>query len=556
MTRFLVTSLLLVLVQACEPARELANCNLDGVVDPGEECDDGNADATDDCTNTCHVARCGDGVLRIDRLPGEPGFEACEIGEELAGVRCSSCSFGRCGDGVVTEGEACDDGNEVSEDACISCSRAACGDQVVRQDVPEGEPGFERCDDGNDDEEDGCTSRCEPPRCGDGLLRVDRAPGERGYEACDDGNDDNTDECLDDCRAAFCGDGYLRGDLEPDDEGYESCDDGNLDDLDACTEGCHSARCGDGFLRQDLEPGSEGYEVCDDGNTDDDDGCSGDCSELRANCGDGILEVPAEACDDGNRFGGDDCSADCRQDLTEVSIEGGCFDQGAPTGAGNDTPVHRVCLSTYFFSRKEVTRHRYRQYLAAAEGVLPPEGWSDSPDHREDQPIVRVTYDEAQAYCSYFGQRLPTESEWEFAARGGTLGLAYPWGDQPVPDCERVAKTSRSGEANPDACVPRQDNVYQWFEPCTRPEGNSIHQPGLCDLIGNVREWVADLYSSSAYSARGAETQNPVYEASGSNRVIRGKIGTAWKRDNGNPSTPRNDVGFRCARGGDPTPEE
>jgi len=554
-SRLLFAIVWLGLAQACEPARELSNCNLDGVVDSGEECDDGNADAFDGCTNTCHFARCGDGVLRIDLLPGEPGFEACEAGEEAGGVRCSSCSFGVCGDGVVNEGEACDDGNEISEDSCISCSRAACGDQFVRQDVAEGEPGFERCDDGNDNEEDGCTSRCEPPRCGDGLRRLDRELGERGYEACDDGNDDNTDACLDDCMEARCGDGHVRAGLDPGEAGFEGCDDGNVDDFDACVEGCRAARCGDGFLRQDVEPGNEGYEACDDGNTDDDDGCAGDCSELRANCGDGVLEVPAEACDDGNRFDGDDCSADCRQDLTEVSIDGDCFDQGAPTGAGNDTPAHRVCLSTFFLSRKEVTRRRYRQYLAAAAEVDAPDGWSESPDHREDQPIVRVTYDEAQAYCRYFGKRLPTESEWEFAARGGALGLTYPWGDQP-PDCERVAKTSRSGEANPNECVPRQDNVYQWFAPCSRPIGNSIHQPGLCDLIGNVREWVADRYSSSAYGARGGETQNPVYEASGSNRVIRGKIGTAWKRDNGSPTTPRQDVGFRCARGSDPIPEE
>lgn len=491
-------------------------------------------------------------IRRLFILLGLIGTVAASCGEQVV-VRETPAL---CGNGEIEAGEACDDGNESSTDGCTTgCDLARCGDGVKRSDIDITEAGYEACDDGNDLDADGCLNNCSESFCGDGVLRIDLPEQADRYEACDDANDVDEDGCLD-CVVASCGDGVVRLDVEAGGVGYEACDDGNEDDLDACLQGCRSARCGDGFLRQDLDSGEVGYEVCDDGNTDDDDGCSADCSELRANCGDGLIEVPAEACDDGNRFDGDDCSADCRQDLTEVAIDGGCFNQGAPSGSGNDTPAHRVCLSAYFLARKEVTRARYRQYLTVAEEVEAPEGWSETPDHREDQPIVRVTYEEAQAYCRYFGKRLPTESEWEFAARGGDLGLAYPWGDQPTPNCDRVAKTSRSGEANPNACIPREDNIYQWFPPCSRPDGDSIHQPGLCDLIGNVREWVADLYSSSAYSARGGETQNPVYQASGSNRVIRGKIGTAWKRDNGNPSSPRMDVGFRCARGGDPIPEE
>ena len=150
---------LLLVNQACEPARELSVCNLDGQVDPGEECDDGNADPADSCTNTCHFARCGDGVLRLDLNPGDDGFEVCESGDEEDGVRCSgtTCSFGRCGDGVTTEGEACDDANDDNTDACTTvCQNAACGDGFLRVDLAESHEDYEACDDGNQNNTDGC----------------------------------------------------------------------------------------------------------------------------------------------------------------------------------------------------------------------------------------------------------------------------------------------------------------------------------------------------------------------------------------------------------------
>jgi cysteine-rich repeat protein len=110
----------------------------DGVVDPGEQCDDGNAVDTDACTTACRLATCGDGILQ-------------------AGV------------------EECDDGNANNSDACLnSCRLARCGDGFLRV-------GVEECDDGNADDTDSCTIQCRSARCGDGIVHA-------GVEACDDGN--------------------------------------------------------------------------------------------------------------------------------------------------------------------------------------------------------------------------------------------------------------------------------------------------------------------------------------------------------------------------------
>jgi cysteine-rich repeat protein/parallel beta-helix repeat protein len=157
----------------------------DGVVQPGEACDDGNQNGTYghcklDCTGM--GPRCGDGVVN-----GPPGAEEC------------------------------DDGNNSNNDACLNtCKKATCGDGFVQL-------GVEQCDDGNKIDTDGCSNACKLPHCGDGKLD----PG----EGCDDGNDSNEDGCLNTCTPAFCGDGFLR-------KGVEQCDDGNNVSGDGCNAIC------------------------------------------------------------------------------------------------------------------------------------------------------------------------------------------------------------------------------------------------------------------------------------------------------------------------------
>jgi cysteine-rich repeat protein len=152
----------------------------DGVVDPGEACDDGNTDDADGCTNAC-------------ALPG-------------------------CGDGIVAGDEQCDDGNTEDNDACTSaCKPAACGDGFIQA-------GVEACDDGNADDTDDCLSTCVAAKCGDGAVQA-------GVEACDDGNADDTDDCTSTCAAAKCGDGFVQA-------GVEGCDDANADSSDGCLATC------------------------------------------------------------------------------------------------------------------------------------------------------------------------------------------------------------------------------------------------------------------------------------------------------------------------------
>jgi cysteine-rich repeat protein len=225
-----------------------ASCG-DGVVDDGEECDDGNGENGDACTNLCTVAACGDGIVG----PGE----ACDDGNDVDDDECSnSCAPLSCGDGIQSGDEACDDGNADNTDACLdTCVLASCGDSYVQE-------GVEECDDGNDDDADACVA-CAMAVCGDGAVQD-------GMEECDDGNDDDTDACLAGCIANVCGDEIVH-------VGVEECDDGNDDDTDDCVA-CADAVCGDGFVQ-------EGVEDCDDGNDVDDDDCSNACEvTVLANC--------------------------------------------------------------------------------------------------------------------------------------------------------------------------------------------------------------------------------------------------------------------------------
>jgi cysteine-rich repeat protein len=138
-------------------------------IEQGEACDDGNTDNADACTNACEVARCGDGVTRVDLSANNDAAEQC------------------------------DDGNEVDRDACrTSCRLAVCGDGVTRTDLADGEPGFEACDDGNTDNMDGCTNSCQSglDSDSDGVIdREDNCPADANADQVDTDGDDAGDVC-------------------------------------------------------------------------------------------------------------------------------------------------------------------------------------------------------------------------------------------------------------------------------------------------------------------------------------------------------------------------
>jgi cysteine-rich repeat protein len=152
-----------------------------GILDPGETCDDVNTSNTDDCLDSCQLASCGDGYVHTN-------VEGCDDGNNASGDGCSDICVHEviCGDGLVEDEEQCDDSNTDDDDACTAaCMDAVCGDGIVWTDM-------EGCDDGNADDADACPGSCEPASCGDGYLQD-------GVEQCDDGNVEDGDECLSDC---------------------------------------------------------------------------------------------------------------------------------------------------------------------------------------------------------------------------------------------------------------------------------------------------------------------------------------------------------------------
>ncbi len=303
-------------------AQKCAGGTPNGVVESGEQCDDGNRVGSDDCTSLCTTAFCGDGIVYTR---GAGAMEECDEGaansDTIADACRSDCTRARCGDGLVDSGEACDDGNTRNDDACRSdCVPARCGDGVLCAGAtcvsgPDG--GLELCDDGNAIGSDDCTNACAPNHCGDGIPHTKGTPP---FDTCDDGNTNDQDACPNTCRVARCGDGIVCSDsacVSGAGGGQEACDDGNRIDHDACRNDCSINVCGDGVART---LGEGPFEECDDGARNSDTlpgACRSDCRFAR--CGDGVVDVDAgEQCDPGSAPVAAEaqltppCSAECR----------------------------------------------------------------------------------------------------------------------------------------------------------------------------------------------------------------------------------------------------
>jgi len=214
-------------------------------------------------------------------------------------------------------------------------------------------------------------------------------------------------------------------------------------------------------------------------------------------------------------------------------VPAGEFIMGSNDGLDNERPQHRVYLDGYWIYKYEVTVAQYRKFCQATgrKMPLPPEwGWKD------DHPIVYVTWDDAVAYAKWAGVRLPTEAEWEKAARG-TDGREYPWGNK-----------WDASKCNNYWTGPKQTTAVGSY-----PQGVSPY--GVHDMAGNVWEWCADWYDPNYY--RSAPSKNPLGPSSGMYRVVRG---SSWiyenpdrfrcaLRDFYNPEVRFGNYGFRCARG-------
>jgi formylglycine-generating enzyme required for sulfatase activity len=255
-------------------------------------------------------------------------------------------------------------------------------------------------------------------------------------------------------------------------------------------------------------------------------------------------------------------------------VPGGKFFRGCNEMVDRDCrddekPGRAVQVSAFFIDRHEVTTRDYMScvanqgcrksaFMRAIDADhLPSERSSIKYDEyimkhhsdynfgqieRLDHPINGVTWIEAQEYCKWLGNRLPTEAEWEKAARAAD-GRKYPWGDKPVVSCNLAVVNNGAGGCGQNRTWPV----------CAKPAGSS--PVGACDLIGNVREWVQDRYSRHYY-----ETPNridPAGPGEGWERVVRGGSWTERKTDrlrcslraSHEPDQYSPDIGFRCAKG-------
>jgi len=228
-----------------------------------------------------------------------------------------------------------------------------------------------------------------------------------------------------------------------------------------------------------------------------------------------------------------------------VRIAGGWFEMGRNTRPGDpeaqdiDNPRHRIQVDSFYLDLTPVTNAEYFHFCQTTGHRLP-FFWGmrefrsglDWPDH----PVVGVSHRDAQAFASWIGLRLPSEAEWEYAARGGLSGKDYPGGDDLKPEEARFA---------PYAVGP--ERVGQ-----LRPNGY-----GLFDMVGNVAQWVVDFYDKDYY--RKSPERNPKGPSTGRFHVIRGGGWYARKSCNRvffRNALPANwvdfNVGFRCANDASP----
>ena len=249
--------------------------------------------------------------------------------------------------------------------------------------------------------------------------------------------------------------------------------------------------------------------------------------------------------------------------LNYVWIPSGSFQIGCSPGDNEcydfEKPAHQVSISRGFWlGQVEVPVIAYKHFAEATGGQMPPEpnfngrplnpGWGD-----DTMPIVDVTWDDAQAYCRWAGGRLPTEAEWEYAARAGSTAARY--GD---PD-EIAWYAGNSGRQRLDSETTSKKEDQANFVKVLNENGNGMQDVGqkranalgLLDMLGNVWEWVNDWWDQDYYQT--GPSRDPMGPGSGTHRVIRGESWLGAPKDirvslrnRRNPGDKDFDLGFRC----------
>jgi len=257
-----------------------------------------------------------------------------------------------------------------------------------------------------------------------------------------------------------------------------------------------------------------------------------------------------------------------------VRIEGGEFLMGTDRGMPFEGPIHRVVLDSFWMDETEVTNAQFEKFIEATGHVTTaeelgdsgvffpgatawdlvkgadwrhPEGPDTSIDERMDHPVYHVSWMDANAYCEWRGGRLPSEAEYEYAARGGLDDAAFAWGDDFNPKGEFRANTWQG-------YFPDHDEVKDGFPGVAPVKSFPANGYGLYDITGNVWEWTNDWFDAEYY--RKSPTKNPRGPSSGVQRVQRGG---SWlcsvnfcqgyrvaSRMQTEPDSGLNNLGFRC----------
>ena len=224
-----------------------------------------------------------------------------------------------------------------------------------------------------------------------------------------------------------------------------------------------------------------------------------------------------------------------------IHIGAGWFFMGSDLGQTAERPIHRVWVDSFTMAVTQVTVEEYARFLDSTRSEPPPY-WGDPNFSHPQQPVVAVSWFEASAYCAWLSSktgshyRLPTEAEWERAARGGVEGWSFPWGNDPP--------------------ISRPGYLARW-KTGPEPVGQSLANAyGLYDICENVHEWCSDWYEADYYAV--SPDRNPQGPDQGKRKASRGgswrhqiKISRCSARSSIPPEFRYADYGFRVVCSGD-----
>ncbi len=496
----LLIALVIVALTACSGSNKAHDCKLDSECNLGEVC------SHDACSPGCRTNRdCPLDRALCDSSAGPDG--ACV--QCLGDADCSAgqtCLTGKCRktceSDVDCPGQKCD----LDAKACVDClesSDCALGNLCIAQTCTAG------CERDRDCPAD--TPACDPHAGDHGTCFqcVTTAQCQGSQQCADDHHCHDACASNADCATGVCDipAGICVQCLDK-----AQCPLGNLCEAKECVNGCEEDRdCPTSLPVCDPTAGTYGtcYQCT----------VNADCG-TQATCVDHV------------------CQGDA---APMVDIAAGSFVMGSDTDTATDNLRHTVTLSAYSIDTLEVTNARYKKCVDAAMCPAPTVTTEFADPTKAQHPVTYVTWQDAETFCAWAGKRLPTEAEWERAARG-TDERTYPWGSA-TPSC--TLTNGAVGGTGSDPCANALTDAG------VHPTGASA--AGVQDMAGNAREWVSDWYAAYPAGAA-ADPQGP---NTGTDKIARGGSWTStatdlstYTRPTRAPTSADQYIGFRCARGG------